>query len=136
MSYDTPSLPTVISTATIMNALVRGAEKATEKLGDDYFAVVRYEYSNRIISVYKSYSNDSSDTLSPTQEAIAPQRSVWSMKVSEHDVRYRDNEFFKKNPPLYFFLQRKAALDYVNVLEGMIVEAVLKAAGKTTDKES
>lgn len=134
MSRDLLPLPTVISGAAILNAVVRGAETATKKLGHDYFTVVHKDFMNVMLTVHRVEAQIVDDVLAPTQAPVTPEATLWSMKLTEREML--ETAMFKTTSPKYFFLSRDEALSYIASIEAAVVDLVLKAANKTTNKES
>ena len=136
MTFEMLPLPTVISTSVILNAMVRGAEKATETLGSDYFTVVHKDFMTPLVTVHRVEPETVDDILSTTQAQPMPEAAIWSMKLTEQDMTSSDNTFFKANPLKYFFLTRDEALSYIDAIENAVTSLVIKAANKTTNKGS
>lgn len=79
-------LPTVISSSTILNAVIRGAERAARELGPDYRVLVTGDFS-AAVRVYRIIERSSSDVLSPNQPVPKSEAPIWSMKLSKGESR-------------------------------------------------
>lgn len=118
-------LPTVISSSTILNAVVRGAQRAAEKLGSDYRVVIAGDFSPSV-RVYRIVDRSSEDALSPNQSVPKSEHPIWSMKLSKYELEGRDApKIFKENPPRFFFLTRDEAAEYIEGLEQRAIEEIL-----------
>lgn len=127
-------LPTVISSSTILNAVIRAAERATEKLGPDYRVLVTGDFSASV-RIYRVVDRSSSDVLSPNQ-LPKPEARIWSMRLSKSELEGRDAPKFLKDHPLrFFFLTRAEAEEYIEALEQRIIAHIINQSA-TAGKES
>lgn len=128
-------MPTIISTSTILNAVIRAAERAAEELGPDYRVLVTGDFSASV-RVYRIVDRSSSDVLSPSQSVPKSERPIWSMKLSKSELEGRDApKFLKDQPPRFFFLTRIEAEEYIDELEQKVIDEIIylsAIAGKET----
>lgn len=129
-------LPTVISTATILNAFVRGAKRAVAELGPEYFSVISKDFVSNILSVYRSEPKSSVvDNLSPVEVSYNQDSSVWSLKLESYDLGNKKVEkyasIFGDLPVCFIFNTEAEAVEYIDKLESNVVELVkTKATAK------
>lgn len=128
-------LPTVISSSTILNAVIRGAERAARELGPDYRALVTGDFS-AAVRVYRITERSSSDVLSPNRPVPKSEAPIWSMKLSKGELEGRDAPKFLKDHPLrFFFLTRAEAEEYIEALEQRIIAHIIDRSA-TAGKEA
>lgn len=121
------SLPTVISTAIILNAVVRASAEAATLLGSDYHSVVRKDMFNSTVSVYKNAPPLTIDPLDTSQAVAARETPIWSMTLSESDLE-NQKPIFPEETLRYFFLSQHEALAYLGKVEAATIKIILKFA--------
>lgn len=137
MSANELKLPTVISSSAILNAVVRGAEKAAEELGPDYFAVVQKDFLSRDVAIYRRSAAEDQNPLDPTQSLEASDQAVWSTSVRDQALREEEvnkNPLFHRLMLRYFFLSEDEALEYITELESAVLKLVQEAIENQTDE--
>lgn len=123
-------LPTVISTATILNTFVRGAKRAVAELGPEYFSVISKDFVSSILSVYRSEAKPSIvDNLSPVEVSYNQDSSVWSLKLESYDLGNKKKvekyaSIFGDLPICFIFNTEAEAVEYIDKLESNVVELI------------
>ena len=129
------SLPTVISSSVILNAIVRGTEIAVEELGDEYSTVVHKDVFRNSLFVYRKSAAAPADRLSTDQGVVAAQPSLWNYELDRGIKDDSGGVFSSELPVRYFFLTEADALSYIDAIESKVKSLVLTAAAKHTEEE-
>lgn len=131
-------LPTVISSSAVLNAVVRGAEKAAGELGPNYFAVVQKDFLSRDVAIYRrDNAAEAQDPLDPTQSLEGSDQAIWKISVKEQALRAEElkkNPIFQRLMLRYFFLSEDEALEYIAELEATVLKLVREAIEKQTEE--
>lgn len=128
-------LPTIISSSTILNAVVRAAERAVDELGESYFVVISGDFTPSV-RVHRADERVQADPLSPAQPIPGSDAPIWKLKLTKGELTDRDApKLFKDNPPRFFFLSRSEAADYIRSLENLVVDEI-KANAAAATKEA
>lgn len=139
------TLPTIISTTTILNSFVRGAHKAVKILGSEYFAVVSKNITRDFLDIYRSSSDfeNVTDPLSPIETNHEADKSIWSLKLESYELSKGSasgyTHIFADTPVQFMFNTEVEAINYIDSLEAKVVELITNAAetaNKTTNQEA
>jgi len=129
-------LPTVLSNSALNNAVIAGAKRAAEELGEGYFAVVQTSLFNKSVCVFEGSLEVPGDLLDLSLEVNAGSKPIWSLKLEDFGRHTSDlGPFFKVNPPRYFFLTEEDARAHIEEIQQKVIALVTAAAEKTTEEE-
>lgn len=121
------SLPTLISTSVMLNAVVRGAEAAAEKLGEGHYSKVSKSYGDAIVSIFKVEPRSGANLLDTSQKIVAAENPVWSKELNVHALtngdKHKQDSIFSRITPKFLFLNEQEALDYLNSIEELTVSS-------------
>jgi len=124
-------LPTMLSNSVLNNAVIAGAKRAAEELGDDYFSIVQKGFYSRTVSVFKGSLKVPADILDLSLEINLGSDPIWSLKLENFERHTKDlGDFFKNNPPRYFFLTEEDARAHIEDIQQKIIAMVASAATK------
>ncbi len=122
MSDFTVSLPTVISSSSLLQAIARGVRGAAAELGEGYFTVIHENLSMVKIQVFRSSTPPTQDPLSTAQPIPEKDRPLWSFDFRN----YSSEDAIPEDSRRYFFLSDRDALSHIETLERETRERVLE----------
>lgn len=105
------AMPVVLPNTVYMAALVRGAEKAAETLGEDHFAIIGSISFREHLQVFrKDASTTSLDRFQGHPKAPSP---LWSAEFNSNLIKDAKLPLYAAVKMEYFFLTEAEAEEYV-----------------------
>lgn len=122
-------LPTILSNSILNNAVIAGAKRAAEELGESYFSIVQNGFLSKTVCVYEGSLELPGDILDLELETESGSKPIWSLKIENFERYTRDlGPFFTANPPRYFFLTEEDARAHIEEIQQKVIALVMAAA--------